>query len=279
MPDATRKTRINQVDAKIDGADRSITRMHQKSSRADRRFLAADLGRAGEEAVLGADEAHHLVRVLRLGPGDSVSVFDGRGREFLARVSRVSRAHVTVTLLEPIVPAAEPRVPFSLVQAVLKGPVMEDAVRDATMIGASAIEPIVTRHVAVKSSIISKAATLDRWRRIALTSTKQCRRAVLPDVRQPRGLGDWLASARQDLRLILVEPSADFEAMSFRHLTGRAAPASAALVVGPEGGWDREEIEAAVAAGCLPVTLGSLTLRAGAVPLAAGAVFRFLWEE
>jgi 16S rRNA (uracil1498-N3)-methyltransferase len=58
----------------------------------------------------------------------------------------------------------------------------------------------------------------------------------------------------------------------------REAPASAALMVGPEGGWDRQEIEAAVASGCVPITLGSLTLRADAVALAAGAVFRVLWE-
>ena len=229
--------------------------------------------------MLGSDEAHHLARVLRLGPGDRVSVFDGRGREFLARVSRTARAHVTVTLLEPVVPAAEPRVPFSLVQAVLKGPAMETAVRDGTMVGAAAIEPIVTTHVAVKSSIISRAATLERWRRIALTSTKQCRRAVLPDVHEPRDLSEWFTSARQELKLILVEPSAGAGAISFRTLMEREAPASAALMVGPEGGWDRREIEAAVASGCVPATLGSLTLRADAVALAAGALFRFVWEE
>lgn len=252
--------------------------MRKKTLHAERRFHVPQLGGPGEEAALGPEETHHLTRVLRLGPGERVSVFDGAGREFLAEVSRAARVTATVILLEPIVPAAEPRVPFSLVQGVLKGPAMDEAVRDATMIGAASIEPIVTARVAVKASFISKAETTDRWRRVALASVRQCRRAVLPIVRDPIRFSEWLASARHAMKLILVEPSADMPAVSFRALMTRPAPPSAALIVGPEGGWAGEEIEAAVAAGCLPVTLGGLTLRADAVGLAAGCLFRFLWE-
>jgi 16S rRNA (uracil1498-N3)-methyltransferase len=276
-----RETRINAewCDNHPRRVVRSITRMRSKSSHADRRFLAAELGGPGQQAVLAADEAHHLTRVLRLGPGDRVAVFDGRGREFIAQVVRASRDGVVVTLLEPVEPAAEPRVPFSVVQAVLKGPAMEGVVRDATMVGAGAIEPVISSHVVVKASIVSRAGTLERWRRIALTSAKQCRRAVIPEVRAPRPFTDWLASAGHELRLILVEPSAETATLSFRKLMERRAPASAALIVGPEGGWDRQEIEAALASGCVPVSLGTLTLRADAVALAAGAVFRSVWED
>ena len=123
--------------------------MRTKHFHADRRFLVRTLGAAGDEAVLDADEAHHLSRVLRLGPGDHVAVFDGRGREFLARVSHAGRTRATVTLVDPIVPAAEPRVPFAIAQAILKGSAMDDAVRDATMIGASKCSP-------KRSSVCSK---------------------------------------------------------------------------------------------------------------------------
>lgn len=253
--------------------------MRQKTLHADRRFHVPHLGRPGDTAALGSDEAHHLARVLRLRQGDRVSVFDGAGREFLAEVSSAARANATVTLLEPIEPPAEPRVPFSIVQGVLKGQAMDEVVRDAAMIGASSIDPIVTAHVAVKASLISRTETIDRWRRIALASTRQCRRAVLPRVREPSEFGGWLAAAEQAMKLLLVEPSARTSAVSFRALMAQRAPASAALIVGPEGGWTDEEIDAAVAAGCLPVTLGALTLRADAVALAAGCLFRFLWER
>jgi 16S rRNA (uracil1498-N3)-methyltransferase len=245
----------------------------------DRRFLVPDLGTAGQTAVLAGGDAHHLTRVLRLGPGDCVSVFDGRGRERLAEVSSAARSTVTLTLLDPIQPAAEARVPFTVAQAVLKGPAMDHAVRDAVMIGAARIQPLLSSHVAVKESVVCRSGALERWRRIALASTRQSRRAVLPAVGEPRSLLDWLASANDELTLILVEPARKAGVVSFRDLLSQPRPASVALIVGPEGGWAQEEVDAAVAVGCTAVTLGALTLRAESVALAAGCLLRFLWED
>jgi 16S rRNA (uracil1498-N3)-methyltransferase len=254
--------------------------MPPRIAREDCRFLVSALGGPGDEAELPPGEAHHLTRVLRLGPGDRVALFDGRGRECLAEVASVVRSTVRLRVIAALEPAAEPRVPFALVQAVLKGPAMEHAVRDAVMIGAASIVPIVSSHVAVKSAILARPETLDRWRRIALASTRQCRRAVLPPIEPPVAFDAWLGAARHELRLILVEPSsADAHVVSCRALLGRQPPASAAILIGPEGGWTREEVRAAVSAGCTAVSLGSLTLRAETMALAAGAIFRFLWED
>ena len=85
------------------------------------RFLIDDLDPSQGIATLGGGEAHHLSRVLRLGPGDEVAVFDGRGREFLARVVAATRRDVRVQLLSRVEPAAEPAVHLTLVQAILKG--------------------------------------------------------------------------------------------------------------------------------------------------------------
>ena len=191
----------------------------------------------------------------------------------------MARTQVTLTVVEARTPAAEPHVPFSIVQAVLKGAAMDDVVRDATMVGASAIVPVVTSHVAVRSGSRSGAAAVERWRRIAVASAKQCRRAVVPDIQAPLPLAAWLASGTPEMRLMLVEPSAPVTAIPFRRLMERKPPGDAALVIGPEGGWDRMEIEQALAAGCVPVTLGSLTLRAHTVALAAGVLFRSVWDE
>ena len=83
---------------------------------------------------------------------------------------------------------------------------------------------------------------------------------------------------KRELRLLFVEPSSECESRSLRSFIGGPRPASAALIVGPEGGWSHDEIESAVEAGCVAVTLGDLTLRADAVALAAASVIRFLWE-
>lgn len=243
------------------------------------RFLAPDLDPSRREVSLPADEARHLIRVLRLASGDLVSVFDGRGREFLARVAHAGRHDAILTLLEAITPAAEPAVPFTLVQSVLKGTSMDQVVRDATMMGAGAIHAVLSSHVAVRPSVVARADTAGRWHRIAIASAKQCRRARVPAVVLYGSLEEWLASSGAELKLLFVEPSAECEPTPVRALLGRAAPREAALIVGPEGGWTREEIDAAVMAGCLPATLGRLTLRADAVALAAIAIFSVLWED
>src|SRR4029450_497267 len=110
------------------------------------RFLATDLDPGSNTASLSAEEAHHLTHVLRLRFGDEIAVFDGNGREYRARVERVSRGGAFVHLLEEISAAPAPAVRLTLAQAVLKGDKMEDVIRDATMMGVSAIEPLVTAH-------------------------------------------------------------------------------------------------------------------------------------
>src|SRR5207302_3612514 len=108
------------------------------------RFFAPALDPGDETVTLPRDEAEHLTRVLRLGVGDTVSVFDGRGREFLARVASAVRRNVTVQLVSRLDPAIEPAVHLTLVQAIIKGDRMDDVVRDAVMLGVAAIQPIVT---------------------------------------------------------------------------------------------------------------------------------------
>ncbi len=244
------------------------------------RFYAPSLDPAALEVTLPPDEAAHLTRVLRLGAGAAVAVFDGRGVEFRAQVARVERGAVTLALGDRVTPAAEPSVRLALVQAVLKADAMDEVVRDATMMGVSRIDPVITRHVAVKESVIASPRAIERWHRIAVASAKQCRRATVPVVSAPRAFDQWLIGADDEWTLMLVEPSAlQGGEADMRALASRPRPSSAALLVGPEGGWSADERSRAAAAGCVPVSLGSLTLRADAVPIAAIAVFRFVVDD
>ena len=172
------------------------------------RFLVPGLGATGSTVALPDDEAQHLTRVLRVQEGEEIAVFDGRGREFIARVNAVTRRTVTVTLLDPVVPADESPVPFTLAQAILKGDKMDHVVRDAVMLGASRIVPLVTAHVAVKGSAIDSGRPADRWSRVALASAKQCGRATLPPVDDPVPFSRFLPAADAALKLFFVDPSA-----------------------------------------------------------------------
>jgi 16S rRNA (uracil1498-N3)-methyltransferase len=283
------------------------TRQHPAPSTynfAVHRFFAPAMDPGDESVDLPRAEAEHLTRVLRLGVGDTVAVFDGRGREFLAKVALAAKRQVRVQLLSRLEPASEPVVAITLAQAVLKADKMDDVVRDAVMLGVTAIQPIVTRRTETTVAALMRGARVERWQRVALASVKQSRRAVLPEVRMPLTLETYLGDPPAALRLMLVEPAAAGNADTPRghgqggdaseateageeaepvrtlsFLQGQPPPHDAVVLVGPEGGWTRDECAAAERNGVQLVTLGHRTLRADAVPIAAISVLQFVWGE
>jgi 16S rRNA (uracil1498-N3)-methyltransferase len=209
-----------------------------------------------------------------------VRVFDGRGSEFAGVVESDGR-DARVRLGERVPPAPEPRVALMLAHAVLKGDKMDDVIRDATMIGAAAVQPIVTARTEVARSALERGRRRERWQRIAISSAKQCGRAVVPEVAPPCSFDDLVASIangdRPSPALMLVEPQAAASAMALRDLDV-ATPAAATLVIGPEGGWTPQEIAAAVSH-CRTMTLGGRTLRADAMGVVAVAALFARWGE
>lgn len=243
------------------------------------RFYAPELDPTSPRVTLPADEARHLSRVLRLGVGDAVAVFDGRGIEFRAVVETVARHVVTLHLVERLVVPPSPAVQIVVAQAVLKAGSMDAAVRDATMLGAESIEPLLTQHTDVKPALALRPATLERWRRIVLASAKQSRRVTLPPVHEPRTFDAWLRQPSSEMVLMFVEPSAASEARPLRECLDSVVPPRVAVLLGPEGGWSARELERAWAAGCRLVTLGPRTLRAESMAVAAIAALTVIWER
>jgi 16S rRNA (uracil1498-N3)-methyltransferase len=243
------------------------------------RFFAPDLNPGDETVVLPRGEAEHLTRVLRLGVGDTVSVFDGRGHEFIARVIGARHRTVRVQLVSRVDAAQEWRVAVTLAQAVLKGDKMDEVIRDAVMLGASAIQPVVTKRTETTVASLLNGARVERWRRVVLASAKQSGRAVLPEVRTPLTLENYLEEPAPAIRLMLVEPSARETPEPMSALRGAPVPGDVSVLIGPEGGWTDEDCASARGQGVRLITLGPRTLRADAVGLAALSVLQFLWES
>jgi 16S rRNA (uracil1498-N3)-methyltransferase len=241
------------------------------------RFYCPNLDPDAGSARLGPEESHHLTRVLRLVAGDEVAVFDGRGVEWRARVDQASREAARLSLAEPV-PTRAPKVPITLVQAVLKLESMEEVVRDCTMAGVAVIQPVVAARTSVKTSALKSAP--ERWRRVALASAKQCGAATLPEVRGVVRFEAWLAAPLPAPTYLLIEPgAAPTEVTTVRQLATAPVPDAALLMVGPVGGWTVDERDAAFAAGARPLSLGPMTLRASTVALAATAALVAIWEE
>jgi 16S rRNA (uracil1498-N3)-methyltransferase len=233
------------------------------------RFYAPG-ARNGAAITLPDEESQHLTRVLRLRAGAAIRVFDGRGQEFDAIVEKAGKSDAIVNVGAPRPPAAvEPRVAVTLAQAVLKGDKMDDVVRDAVMMGVAAIQPIVTARTEVALSTVQRGHRRERWQRIAVSSAKQCGRAVVPEIHEP------IALQCHPGNLMFVEPSAFANVAS---LADVAARREVAVIVGPEGGWTPEEIARASEV-CTLVTLRTPTLRADAMALVALASLFATWRE
>ena len=245
------------------------------------RFYAPEAHASGDVITLPGGEAAHLTRVLRLKRGDEVVVFNGRGQAFEATVEGAGKDEARVLLGATHEPAPEPAVAITLVQAVLKGDKMDDVVRDAVMIGVTAIQPIVTTRSEVTMTSVVRGRRRDRWERVAVSSAKQCGRAVVPAILEvePFDVVGSLIDERQlpVPALLLAEPLAGAAVLSLNELEN-APPREASLLIGPEGGWTADEI-ASASERCRLVTLGGRTIRSDAMALVAVSALFAKWKE
>jgi len=226
---------------------------------------------------LPEDEAQHVSRVLRLRAGDSVAVFDGRGHEVLARIESVTARRVSLRSVEPRAAVPEARVAVTLAQALLKSDKMDRVIRDAVMLGVAAIQPFVSGRTDVPLKATLGGGRQERWGRTAVSSAKQCGRAVVPIVHAAKAFSDVLHS-RCEARLMFVEPGSGLHTAEMSSLEGQR-PSTATVLIGPEGGWDPQEVRDASAAGVQLLAFGARTLRADAAAAAVIAVLRYVWRD
>ena len=241
------------------------------------RFHVPGVNAASERVELPDDEAEHLVRVLRLGVGDEVDIFDGAGTLWRAEVVQVGKRSASVRRIEELEPARELDVRVTLVMSVLKGDKGDEVVRDAVMLGVAGIRPVIAERSETSMAAMARSSRIARWQRIAVASAKQCGRAVVPTIHAATPL-DWYWSERIDAaRVMCVEPSAALgEVLPVQSV--RRSPA-VDLMVGPEGGWAVAEVAAGHDSGAILMSLGTRTLRADAVPIIAMTALLTSWGE
>lgn len=243
------------------------------------RFFAPELEAGAPVVRLPIDESRHLIRVLRLRVDDLVHVFNGRGLQCAGRVAAIDRDEVSVAIEGEAAAAPEAATRITLAQAVLKGDCMDAVIRDAVMLGVQAVVPVLTARVEGDRRSHAAGLRVPRWERIAVASAKQCGRAVVPAIAQPMSVAKCLSGAPADLRLALVEPHSPLPAAGLRSMTGLAAPASALLFIGPEGGWADDELRLMAGYEVQALTLGGRILRADAAAMVGLAALHTIWGE
>ncbi len=224
----------------------------------------------GAELELPESAARHLARVLRLGPGAAVTLFDGTGGEYLAVLTEVTKRTVR-TRLEAFDPR-DVELPYTavLAQAVSRADRMDLTLQKAVELGIGAIVPLITARSAPLPSGPRRARRLDHWRGIVTSACEQCGRNRIPEVGEPLALADWLPHAPAGNRLVLdPEAGTPLHAVPLDH-----APMT--LLVGPEGGLGNAELAQAREAGFVGVGLGPRVLRTETAALVALAQLQLL---
>ncbi len=228
----------------------------------------------GDLLVLPEADAHHARDVLRLRPGEQVSVLDGAGRDMLCQVRAVTTREVTLDVLEwRTWPARECK--LELWQSIPKGGLMDDIVERATELGASRIAPVFTARCEVHLDSGASGRKKSKWRQTAIAAIKQCGSPWLPQIDPPRSFADAMRHCDAELKVVASlhagasHPRDIVNALSREQ---RRMPSTVAVWVGPEGDFTPAELDALVAAGAKPFTLGPLVLRCATAAISSLAV-------
>lgn len=240
----------------------------------DARFFVEGEIKAGDVVALDSQDVRHALLVLRLRPGDKVSIVcanDVWEAELIAASGRAASARA-IRPMEGV--RGELPVPVTVLQAVVKGAKFDTVIEKCVELGASRIVPVVCE----RSYAGSGERKVDRWRRIARAAAQQSRRRMIPAVDHPIAWADGIAALR-GAALLVAHPEAGAHSLAAA-LKRRDPTTALAIAVGPEGSLTSEELQIASAAGADLVSLGPTILRtetAAAATLAAIAALRGWW--
>jgi len=235
------------------------------------RFFVPRQGFRGDQVLLSGADAWQIRKVLRLKPGDLIEVMDGEGSSSLAQLEEVRLGEVLARLLGSTKSGEKLALEIILAQALPRLPKMDLIVQKATELGVSQIIPLLTERSLPKGE--AAEPRIDRWRRIAKESAEQCGRKIIPQIEPPQELLPFLD------RVIPGEKILFWEGERERRLRQvlRANPDAERyiLLVGPEGGFSSQEVEAAGRRGYRSVSLGTRILRAESMALVAIALLQY----
>ncbi len=220
-------------------------------------------------------EAHHLMHVLRLSAGDTLTLFDGRGTEYDALIEAIGKSGVEFRVLESRSVSRESPLEIRIAQGISSGERMDYTVQKAVELGVTLVQPLATHRSVVRLDSERAMRRVAHWQAVAAAACEQSGRNHMPRVAPVMALESWLAEARTypATRLALL-PLATIRLADLGRPSGPVW-----LLVGPEGGFTQEELQAAQSVGFETVRLGPRILRTETAAIAAVAAMQALWGD
>jgi 16S rRNA (uracil1498-N3)-methyltransferase len=242
--------------------------------RAPRLFCPGNIS-PGALLSLPEQAAHHAARVLRLGPGDAVRVFNGDGTEWDAEIISTHKADVSVRVSNQHLRDVESPLRVLLAQGISSRERMELTLQKAVELGVAEIQPLETRRSVVRLREERASRRVEHWHNLAIAACEQCGRNRVPVVHPIETLPDWFGAIGRSgpESRVMLAPGAT------QRLRDLPQPHQVTLLAGPEGGLAPEEQELAIACGFQPVRLGPRVLRTETAAMAAMAAMHALWGD
>ncbi|MBV9190066.1 MAG: 16S rRNA (uracil(1498)-N(3))-methyltransferase [Betaproteobacteria bacterium] len=233
------------------------------------RFYLDSALRAGTSVLLPEDSAHHAVHVLRVQTGDEITLFNGRGGEFAARIASIQRLKVLVDVLAHKAVERESPLRVVLVQGVSAGERMDFTVRKSVELGVAEIQPVLAASSVARPKGERAAARQAHWQKIAIAACEQCGRNQIPQVHATLAAADYRGGTGTKL---LLSPASELRFS--RAVKGGGNEFT--IAAGPEAGFNPAEEGAFLNAGFVPVRLGARVLRTETAGIAALAALSAL---
>lgn len=246
------------------------------------RFYVEDCQDAQTGITITGEDVNHIKNVLRLSIGDAITVCDGAGKEYECEIAEISKEHVYATIVDINQNAAELPCKITLFQGMPKSDKMEFIIQKAVELGATQIVPVMMKRTVVKLEDKKKDKKRERYQMIAESAAKQSGRGIIPEVAEFMTFREALRYAGDFDFLLVPYESADGIAYAQEMITkaaNLADGASIGIFIGPEGGFAKEEIDAAKDAGAKIVTLGNRILRTETAGLAVLSILMFQMES
>ena len=241
------------------------------------RFFLPKKNIADQRATVTGPELDHLRRVLRLGPGDPIVVFDDAGWEHEAVIRSLSAQAAEIDIARSFQAERESSLKLTLAVGLTKGEKMDFVVEKATELGVQAIVPFVSTYTVPKLDQRKIEKRSERWQRIALAAAKQCGRTRIPEIFPLSGFEDLVEQTTGSLNLLFWEKEAQ-QTLKQVHATDPDAR-SILLLIGPEGGLSDQEAGLAQRHGFKAIRLGRRILRAETAAVVAASLVQFLWGD
>ncbi|MFL6469138.1 MAG: 16S rRNA (uracil(1498)-N(3))-methyltransferase [Pyrinomonadaceae bacterium] len=234
-----------------------------------RRFFAPPENINDNHVTLDESETRHLRDVLRLRSGETVYIFDGEGNEYECRIDQIGKRDTRLSVVQTVQPpAAESTLDLAICSSILKGDKTDFAIPKLVELGVNRFVPMLSARCDVKPKDAGKR--VERWRKLAFEASKQCGRARLMTIEAVTDFTSCLSREAQnkDRDLIL------FSERDGKPFSISKSPVSIAAFLGPEGGWDDDEIEAAAKLGADVITLHGRIMKADTAAIAISAILQ-----